>query len=324
MVRHILLLCFFLQVYSDQIHLKDIDSKHSLVYSTLPSRFGDCLISYIWGKWANYTHDIDFCYCPFPYSDQLILSKRDFSIESIPHGLFENHFLLTDFEKDLDALNTLYLAKYKFISYSQEKIFKLCPDFMEEIRKNISPLKPLDLIYPPNDITSVALHIRKGGGYDEKLESVQIFKGKFKSIQREKNRSSADLFWPLKFPPEQYYIDQLQQLSEMLCHRKMYVYIFTDDKNPLELTKRIKEYAGLKNIEYDCRYEKNHHDKNVLIDFFSMQNFDCIIRGTSSYSRAANLLGNFDISIFPTSYHWEEDEQRRKYLIVDNVTIDEP
>ena len=66
----------------------------------------------------------------------------------------------------------------------------------------------------------------------------------------------------------------------------------TDDLNPQKLLnkyrKELKEYEnitlGFKKLE-------------VMEDFFSIPKFDCIIRGDSTFSIVASILGNFILSV---------------------------
>ena len=70
--------------------------------------------------------------------------------------------------------------------------------------------------------------------------------------------------------------------------------------------KRIKKkkfQKALQNprITFDCRINDNGHNANVLEDFFSMMDFDCLIRPGSHFSRFVQRLGNNKVVIYPES-----------------------
>jgi hypothetical protein len=66
----------------------------------------------------------------------------------------------------------------------------------------------------------------------------------------------------------------------------------TDDLNPEKLIKKYeKEFLDYDNISF------GYKNLGVIEDFFSIQKFDCIIRGDSTFSIVASLLGDMMITI---------------------------
>lgn len=131
-------------------------------------------------------------------------------------------------------------------------------------------------------------------------------------------KKNKDKKWPLKFPPAQYYIDQVKLLSEILENRPLYLYIFTDDKNPKALCKKIKTAVNKSNITFACRSDNNKHliHSTSFDDLFSLAQFDCIIRSASNFARISQIIGKHKIIIFPTHATWVNNK-----LIMDTINI---
>src|SRR5439155_21357397 len=111
-------------------------------------------------------------------------------------------------------------------------------------------------------------------------------------------------------------IDQLIFLSELLNDQPLYVYIFTDDKDPLSLMHLYEKVINKPNIQFDCRKEKNQHNMNVLDDYWNMAQFDCLIRSSSLFSCSAQLLGNHKIIISAQHGEWIGD-----ILVINKIGI---
>ena len=87
-------------------------------------------------------------------------------------------------------------------------------------------------------------------------------------------------------------MNALKEILNIFTDKSLYFYIFTDDPNPLDL--RNKFYEELiqinKKIVIECRLSENTHNKNVLEDFFSMIQFDCLIFATRENFRSYLFL----------------------------------
>ena len=121
---------------------------------------------------------------------------------------------------------------------------------------------------------------------------------------------------PGKFPPDQYYLDQIKQLSNVLDDPPLYIHIFTDYESPYELVKKYDEYLKMNNIEFGYTPKG---ESGVVIDLFNMIRFDCFIASLSTFAFAAQLLGEHKIIINPSHLTWQG-----KKLIVDEVKISLP
>lgn len=127
--------------------------------------------------------------------------------------------------------------------------------------------------------------------------------------------------WQTKFPPIQYYIDQLNFLMERLKNKPLYIQIFTDDKDPVALINIIQN--KVQNTNITIHYEDNRsksHATRIIEDLFNMARFDILIRSQSYFARAAELIGNFKIVMYPLHSYWDQKRSEKK-LIMDIVVI---
>ncbi len=214
------------------------------------------------------------------------------------------------------------------------------PVFGKSIRKMLQPLVPPSGIETlPKDRITVAVHIRKGEIVDQSLISEQYYENKgpvyyklfdisdpqkkqlsdlsknltgceFNGISR---RCWSDRRFPDKFPPEQYYVDQIKKLSSMLRDAPLYVHIFADSKDKQALVSRVKEKVAKSNIKFAC----SSQDSAVFQDLFSMTKFDCLIRSGSYFGVLAQLIGDYKVIMYPIHLTWADDF----YLLVDKVGV---
>ena len=286
-------------------------------------RLGNSLSTYVQTRWMSHQYGLPFIYAfnrklePFKLSCQseksqiYDLSKYEIKIlktKNVPRKIRR------------PERNRIYVQPPCYLSPSRIEEMKKDPVFLKAIREEISPKKTLELISPPPGMPSIAVHLRKGGGFDKPLKSVQIFHpDKREVLKSVKDEAFDDTQYPLKLPPEQFYIDQLKKLGEELQGQQVYVFIFTDDQNPKILTDRVQKEVGLGNFQFHCRTGTVGHDKNVLEDFFSMPNFDYFLFPHSTFSNIATLLGDYKVIIYPKQFHWERDTAGKEYLIIDKA-----
>ena len=297
-------------------------------------RLGDKLMMYVKAKWVAHHFNMPFYYKPFPYSDLFAMHDIDtrYSPSVARQYPIKQTFRALDSAIEQNIFpngSTLYTIHYFFhipqwgsiqTTYDSQEI--MCwPEiinnqaFRDELRKTIKSRKPLNLVDTPKNKISVALHVRKGGGFDHPLLSTQLYDvDNLNPCEVMPPVTYADKYWPLKFIPDQYYIDQLIRLSEMHDDAPMHVHIFTDDTNPGAILERYKSYIQKQNITFSCRTNDNHHTQNLLEDIFSMVQFDCMIRNGSNYPQIAQLLGNHEVVIYPLSCKWVGNT-----MIVDKV-----
>lgn len=286
-------------------------------------RLGDKLIMYVKAKWVAHAYNLPFYYKQFPYSDQFVFHDRDPHLTSHLANQLRPHHLLrgpqSNLKNDMQNKNALYIVHYYFLlsswgshqqEYDSQEIMawpEVINDqvFLAEIKKSIKPRHTLSLFTPPTDRISVAVHVRKGDGHDWPLLSPQQYDpDNLDPEETTPEGTFSDIVWPLKFPPDQFYIDQIKRISQLYDDKPLYVHLFTDHINPTQLIATYKKAVNKDNITYGCRENENRYTINVLEDLFSMAQFDCLIRGGSNFPQISQLIGNYQIVLYPQSRKW--------------------
>lgn len=276
----------------------------AIKYSFSGGRFGDNLIAYFHAKWIAYKYGIPFLYSPFPFSEQFKMHDRDQCLEDFD---FSEIFVIND-EKQISSIpkGTLievpyspecvvdYLSLPKGLPYIQ--VDWEDPIFHAEVVRCLTSKKYIPTIHVPKNYISLGVHVRRGGGFD--------------------NYEAARCIWPLKFPPDDYYLEQIKTISKIFPNKKIYVYIFTDDQTPRSIVDSFKSKLQNPNLIFDCRAQGNNPSSNILEDFFSMSKFDCFIGCKSNYSMMAMQLAHHFISILPMNY-----EVKDGAIVVNEVEI---
>ena len=291
-------------------------------YRIYGGRFGDQLLHYAKAKWFAHNFNLKFYYSPYPpYTEKLVMhtkerhcpkrlrgrqvgiTKRDGVGRSCasPVYITVNHRLdykLGYFYQHPNWDSGHYITDWKGIIDN--------PEFREILREMIRPVQPLQTIHPPKGKLSAALHVRKGGGYDSPLFSkqfydVQSLKGIGPRSEHSMFRKRSDASEPLKFPPNQFYIDQIGKLCESINFAPLHIHLFTDDKKPKKLLEEFRSHIPWENVTIVTSKQ------GVLEDFFSMLNYDYLIRSQSNFSQAVHLIGKFKKVFFPMSYEWRGD-----------------
>ena len=293
-------------------------------YKPANGRLGDNIINYCKAKWISYTYNIPLFYCPFKHSDTLMIHE----VENKYHRSLDKQFKKTiHLNRNIKTISIdpkesyLYKSEYK----SNIDIDWEDQQFIKELKKTIAPRTEIKKTKLPKDRVSVALHVRKGGGIDFPLLSNQNIEEKPNKYQLWNNsfkyrHTYADCGHPLKFPPDQYFIEQIRNLYSQLNNTPLHIHLFTDDKNPIRILKKYQSYVKDLNITFSCRTEGNSPNKHILDDLFSMLHYDCLIRSASHFSFLADIVGNFFISIYPEHAFWIKSESYYK-LIIDKIKI---
>ncbi len=271
-----------------------------VTYLLSGGRLGDNLISLLHAKWISYKHGIPLYINPFSHSDYFYFSLLNPGLSLTTPTHFKNEITISiedDFvETEVPTLfNVPYFAEYKsdkkIPGYSVLKRFIVDWDdegFKKEIVQSLTPFIFLDLPDLPTGCKTVAVHVRRGGGYDPGYIN-QVF---------------AE-----KFPPDSYFIAQIKRLARFYQGQKLYVYIFTDDPNPQEIASLYERAIENPNITFDCRNEDNNYWSNVLEDMMAMIKFDCLIRGESNFAIIPELIGNHEIVINASKITWQDGQQ---------------
>ncbi|MDR3646738.1 MAG: hypothetical protein P4L22_04305 [Candidatus Babeliales bacterium] len=304
---------------------------------TSDSRFGNCLLIVYWATYLSKKYNIPFIYYEkFVESDNLKISN----IKDLFQASFANVLRLKS-ENDIDIKSDKDICYEIDIDFlmSNENSSELLKDVDAEFKKLIEPIKDIELPVQQENIISCALHVRKGGGFDLPLLSQDGLQSKIDTsfipidaqvlAQEVLSRSAItrmfnklfkidryiDLRWPLKFPPDRFYVDQIKYVAQLFKDKKLKIYLFTDDQNPEKIVKKYKKYLNNLNIEFVYRKENNTHDSNILYDFLTMAKCDCLIRPESTYSVMAEKIGNFKLVLYPAHAIWVSKSQ----LAIDEV-----
>lgn len=284
-----------------------IYSKNS-VTSLRCGRLGDSVVILSKTLLLSQEYGLEFLYTPLPGLNHFFMYENEKKLTEQERKQFDNIIKVTDkdqFEKNLiESGNNLYIIDRYSKIYSKDALLKYTlehPDFLDLLKKKLMPIKKVNKLSLPSHYISIAVHVRKGNGHDRPLFSIQQYNSlpDQRRNAKEKKRYS-DKRWPTKFPPDQYYIDQIKKLSNLLGNPPLYVHIFTDDKNPDKLMKRYKKALSMNNIIFACTNKNN----DLIDDLCNMMNFDCMIASSSHFSWTAKLLGNHKIVINSAHGTW--------------------
>ncbi len=306
-------------------------------------RLGDNITTVSKMLYFEYTykeHSFAVYFNEFPYFDQFAISQNASMFYPAIEKDFPKKVLInkhTDIEKYLSSSESVLFVCH-FLSETPPLYTLKCelPDFEALIKKAFRPLVDIPTLPKPSAVTTVALHVRKGGGFDKPLGSKQQYapdhtlptgfylkKNSPEGSHMDawhinwpaspmfieavkhyifKKANYSDYIWPIKFPCDQYYIDCLKELAAIMPGKNLLVYLFTDDPEPEKIMERysaqLKEFPR---IIFSYRATDNHHTKNVIEDLFSLTQCDCMISASSSFAHAAQLLGEHEILMFPVS-----------------------
>jgi hypothetical protein len=299
MLKNIFLICVF--------NLLAID--HAVTYEITPGRFGDNLLNYMHAKWISYKYQIPLLYKPFIFSNKLIMHENEIKYENQYHK-FDKKIMLSESNKIDLTINKkiLYIVPYFPETFYEINFCKNYEggkwyyfdtdwkdnDFRKILSENIKPNYEIkDKIQIPANSISVALHIRTGGTFDDN-ETIKAF--------------------PLKFVNNEFYFQEIEFLIKHYINQKIFIHIFTDDMNTLDILNIYKKKFNHKNIMFNIRKLNNNHESNILEDFFAMLKFDCLVHSESNYSLTASFLGNFKYKARPTFF-----EVNKNKIIYKNI-----
>lgn len=300
-IKHLFKQAFLLLLYaiSPIVFLKSKQPKNAITYELTGGRFGDTLLNYIKCKYFAAKYDLLFFYRPFLFSDQLRMHVDEKYLSSLDLTQFKEINSIHLYKQPEKTDSILYVSNFytetpdNFIEYIiQDKAL------YAEIKRMINPREKLSFSLP-SDKTSIAVHVRKGGGFDRPLLSGSSSNDAPDPVKY------IDCCHPLKFPPDSFYISQIRFISEQLENKPLYVYIFTDDKNPQNIAETYRQAVNKENIVFDYCRKNEPFDNHLIHDLFFMKKFDCLIRPESAFSIIAQVIGNHKIVISPSTYHWE-------------------
>lgn len=146
-----------------------------VINSVNGGRLGDKLLTFVRAYWVAWKHGIDLAVRWFPYADHFKLWTE----RAVTHHI--NH-ILSGLNK-VEDVEVDKLILYEVGLYFCQPEWKYPHDvtswvglidnkeFIKDLRKKITPSVPLVLAPLPSKCLRVALHLRRGGGYDAPLLS---------------------------------------------------------------------------------------------------------------------------------------------------------
>lgn len=293
----VVLICFFGSLQADNTYEP---GRSYITYQFSGGRLGDQLTCYLHAKWLSYVYDMPVLYIPFRNSDKFAFHNLEIQFKRFPlkKVLIHTGHELTGQQK---AGKLFVLPFYPDSIYEYQLLHLPCPYiavnwndpiFRAEVRRMLQPTIPVPKISLPEGRIPVAVHVRTGENFDSTIDH-RVF--------------------PLKFPPQEFYIEQVKKIDELLGGQPLYVFIFTDAANPeAVLSEFEKSLNHLTHIQFDCRRKPT----DILEDFFAISQFKCLVRGQSHFSIIASKLGNMMIEIEPIRFHWERSKK-----VIDEVLI---
>lgn len=152
---------------------------HAITYTLNGGRLGDNIHTYCKTKWYSYKYKIQLLYKPFTLSDSFIMHTKETHFKS--EKGFDEIVQVNepeDIEKRLKKKNNiLFVNNFYTEAPSLYEWAQKHPDFDREIKEMLLPIKPISPLKKPVNRITVALHVRKGGGFDNELGSLQQYSG---------------------------------------------------------------------------------------------------------------------------------------------------
>ena len=264
-----------------------IDTKNRITYAHSGGRLGDCLLAYLHGKWASMYSGIPLHAQFFVNADKFSLihlesNKNSFKTKKFPLPHL-NYFLpnvekvmytipyFPDDEEEYQVYRKNFGGAYFYIDW-QDPLFK------KEIKRCLHPTFKPKKISRPEGMKSVAIHMRMGGNY----ETFEV----------------GHYYYPLKFPPFNYYCTALKQVLALYPDEPLYLYLFTDDTSPGKLLERLKSEFPREDLIFDCCQLQPGVDD--VDEFFAMSEFDILIRGMSNFSLVSGFYGDPELILAAT------------------------
>lgn len=265
----------------------------AITYKLAGGRLGDQLVNYVHAKWIAYKYGVPLFYRSFAHAEYFAFHK--FEQQMPVHMTFDRvvNFQPGQTLKIDPQANVLYELSF-FPDNPDERVKNkkryLIFDvdwsdqkFCEIVRAYLQPTKPLNLVNLVPDAINVALHVRRGGGFDHTATS--LGHGKYR----------ADLVLPARFPPDDFFCEQVALLAKYFTNKRLSFFIFTDYPSPNELVEKYS--ACCPGIKFNCRSAEER--AGVVDDLFSMARFDVIVRPQSNFSLMAAHIGGPLLEIWP-------------------------
>jgi hypothetical protein len=287
----LLLLCFSISLQAHAIPdaIPPYSESNAVTYSFSGGRLGDNLLAYFHAKWIAYKYDLPFVYIPFEFSDRFVLHEGD-----IPRYAF-SYKHRTRMKKEEEAMiphnSTLITVPYfPETPYEYERAEDLeapffivdwdDPLFKQEVVRCLTLLNPIATPDLPEGVITVGVHVRRGGSFEDYNHARKKF--------------------PLKFPSDDYYLEQIEMIANLFKGRPLFVQILTDHLNPQSIVEEYTRVLNNPNLTICYRQSEGSYEETLLEDFFTIPKFDCLVVGQSNFSIIASKLGNYAVIVSPT------------------------
>ena len=267
---------------------KKIKQKIKFTYGFSGGRLGDNLISFIRARWLAYVYNGEVVLKNFKFIENFQFFKNHNDVDnSTPVSQLTN---LKEIEQKKDNKSIIFEIPYfpfenleKQLYWQKNRlseIFKinwLDKNFINILKKEIVSNSKFNLKLTKSFKYNVAMHYRFGSGPDlVQDEPIPI---------------------PSKSPSIDYYINALGVLKNILNNGEIYCHIFSDKTNIENFLNILKK--EFPQINFGCHV--SNQDIGVLEDFFSMLDFEYMIRPCSNISLIASIIGKCHTVIMPIS-----------------------
>lgn len=283
-----------------------------VTYKIGGGRFGDRLLIYLHAKWFAYENGCTLIYKPFPYSSFLLLDEKEIRSKDKKarkqlglNPLFKTTTHEKSFFSKIPWISFRYKCPYFGESPLERQEFKNVffqvdwkdENFRKIVKELIAPKEELVLTKPPANSISLAIHVREGGGFDT-----------------DHTRLNA----PFKLPPLDFYTQGLGYILSLFPNKTLYCHLFTDACDPQKIIEELKKVIPSNVIvHFTYRDKNNHHELNVLEDFFSLFHFDILIRSESNFSMIPSLLHDYAIVYSPKAFKVENKNPKITEIKID-------
>lgn len=265
-----------------------VNQKIKFTYGFSGGRLGDNLISFIRARWLAYVYNSEVVLKNFQFIENFQFYKN-YNKEDGSKAILQLTNLNEITQKNSDEYIIFEIPYFPFENLEKKlywqknrssEIFKinwLNKDFIDILKKEIIGDLKLSLKLTKNVKYNIALHYRFGSGPDlVQDDPIPI---------------------PSKSPSIDFYINALGVLKNILYDGQIYCHIFSDKNN-------IEDFLNiLKNKFPKINFGSHLSNQNigVLEDFFSMLDFEYMIRPCSNISLIASIIGKCHTVIIPIS-----------------------
>lgn len=270
-------------------------------------RLGDKFLAIVKALWLGHKYNITYLYNPSDYYKYFDIHTMHNNGEITGFADINNEQSINTNSSQIYRIDYYFKCNnwHDFADFFDWQDLAADTVFRDKLRTlfHISSFVPEIVI--PNDRISVAVHVRKGSGGDFELDP-----------DPKKSREKIRNVVTVRMPRDEFYIKEIIHMSELFNDAPMYVFIFTDHKDPEKIVQRYKSRVNKPNIIFDCRKNNSHINDAAVMDLAEMLRFDCLIRSMSNFGQMAHVLGNYKCVIYPL--HASKIDGK---LVVDSIRV---